>query len=111
MDETALTVDTPWGKLITLKGLEILLTGFNNDLETINQSLTNIEARLNEIESTGSVSNANSRVQAIEGSLKSLEEEIFQFRKNQSKFAQHMKQTLQLFHARLDEITIKEEDH
>lgn len=111
MDENELTVDTPWGKLITLNGLKILLTGFDNDLDKINRSLQNVEARLNEIESTGSFTNTNSRIQAIEGSLKSLEDEIGHFRENQSRFAQHMKQTLKLFYTRLDEVTIKEEDH
>ena len=106
MDESELIVDTPWGKLVTLKGLKILLTGFTNDLDEINKTLINIETRLNDIESVSTTTNTNSKIQAIEGSLKSLEDDITQFRDNQSKFAQHMKQTLQLFYERLDEITI-----
>ncbi|MFX0014146.1 MAG: hypothetical protein ACFFB2_06625 [Promethearchaeota archaeon] len=107
MDDEEPVVDTPWGKLITSKGLRILLTGFENDLEKIGKSISRIETRLNEIEGTQSNENLKSRIQAIEGSLKSLEDEIQQFRDKQTAFAAHMKKTLQLFYSKLDEITIQ----
>ena len=109
MDDEELVVDTPWGKLITSKGLKILLTGFENDLEKLKQSLIRIETRMAEIENTQSNKNVKSRIQAFEGSLKSLEDDIQQFRENQTAFATHMKQTLQLFYSKLDEIVVKEE--
>jgi hypothetical protein len=100
--ESELTVDTPWGKLITVKGLKFLLDGFTNDLEKINGSLRNIETRLAELESTLPSKNTISRIQALEGSFKSLEDEIQQFRENQTNFASHMKKTLELFYSRLE---------
>lgn len=109
LDDEELVVDTPWGKLITSKGLTILLTGFENDLEKLRRTLARIETRLTEIESTQSNKNVKSRIQAIEGSLKSLEDDIQQFRENQTDFASHMKKTLQLFYSRLDEMMLNEE--
>ncbi len=106
MEDEELLVDTPWGKLVTSKGLKYLLKGFQNDLQTINSSLEEIETRLEELESNISIVNANSRVQALEGSLKSLEDEIQEFRIKQTKFANHMKKTLELFYTRLDEVTL-----
>ena len=109
MDDEKPVVDTPWGKLITSKGLKILLTGFGNDIERLEKTLARIETRLAEIESTQSNKNVKSRIQAIEGSLKSLEDNIQQFRENQTDFATHMKKTLQLFYSRLDEMMVEEE--
>ncbi|MFX0049649.1 MAG: hypothetical protein ACFFAJ_18010 [Candidatus Hodarchaeota archaeon] len=103
MDDEELVVDTPWGNLITAKGLEILLTGFNNDLDRLNKSLSRIDSRLDEIEAIKSSKNVNSRIQALEGSLKSLEDDIQEFRENQTRFAAHMKKTLELFYSRLEE--------
>ena len=109
MDEKELVVDTPWGKLVTSKGLRILLKGFENDLERLRKSLTRIETRIAEIERTRSNKTVKSRIQAIEGSLKSLEDHIQQFRGNQTSFAVHMKKTLQLFYSKLDQMVVKEE--
>ena len=103
MDDEELVVDTPWGNLITSKGLRILLTGFENDLERLGKSLYHIETRLSEIEGTHSNKNVKSRIQAIEGSLKSLEDGIKEFRDNQTAFAAHMKKTLQIFYSKLEE--------
>ncbi|MFX1505806.1 MAG: hypothetical protein ACFFDC_06780 [Promethearchaeota archaeon] len=103
MDDEELVVDTPWGKLITSKGLEYLLKGFENDLEKLGESLARIETRITEFESTQSNDNVKSRIQAIEGSLKSLEDEIQKFRENQTAFAAHMKKTLQIFYSKLEQ--------
>lgn len=100
--ESELTVDTPWGRLVTVKGLKHLFNGFTNDLDKINRSLRNIETRLAELESTLPSKNTISRIQALEGSFKSFEDEIQQFRENQTKFASHMKKTLELFYSRLE---------
>ena len=97
MDEEELVVDTPWGKLVTSKGLRLLLAGFENDLVRLGQSIRRMEDRIVEIESTQSNENVKSRIQAVEGSLKSLEDDIQQFRENQTAFAAHMKKTLKLF--------------
>ncbi len=102
MDDEELVVDTPWGKLVTSKGLKYLLTGFEQDLERLGKVLARIETRLTEIESTQSNENVKSRIQVIEGSLKSLEDDIHQFRENQTSFAAHMKKTLQIFYSKLD---------
>jgi hypothetical protein len=103
VDDEELVVDTPWGKLITSKGLKYLLEGFENDLERLRKSLARIETRITEFESTQSDDNVKSRIQAIEGSLKSLEDEIQNFRENQTAFAAHMKKTLQIFYSKLDQ--------
>jgi len=107
VDDEELVVDTPWGKLITSKGLKILLTGFENDLEKIGKNLARIETRLAEIEGTHSNKTVKSRIQAVEGSLKSLEDDIQEFRKKQTAFAAHIKKTLQIFYSKLDEIAIE----
>ena len=103
VDDEELVVDTPWGKLVTSRGLKYLLTGFQQDLERLGGSLARIETRITEIESTQSIDNVKSRIQAIEGSLKSLEDEIQTFRENQTAFAAHMKKTLQIFYSKLDQ--------
>ena len=103
MDDEELVVDTPWGKLITSRGLEYLLKGFENDLERLGESLARIETRITDFESTQSDDNVKSRIQAIEGSLKSLEDEIQKFRENQTAFAAHMKKTLQIFYSKLEQ--------
>ncbi|MFX0208702.1 MAG: hypothetical protein ACFFDT_22160 [Candidatus Hodarchaeota archaeon] len=103
MDDEELVVDTPWGKLITSRGLEYLLKGFENDLEKLGGSLARIETRITEFESTQSNDNVKSRIQAIEGSLKSLEDEIQKFKENQTAFAAHMKKTLQIFYSKLEQ--------
>ncbi|UCG03063.1 MAG: hypothetical protein JSW11_03555 [Candidatus Heimdallarchaeota archaeon] len=103
MDDEELVVDTPWGKLVTSRGLKYLLTGFEQDLERLGKLLTRIETRITEIESSQSNENLKSRIQAIEGSLKSLEDEIQQFRENQTAFAGHMKKTLKIFYSKLDQ--------
>ena len=103
MDDEELVVDTPWGKLVTSKGLKLLLKGFENDLERLGKSLARIEARIMEIESTQSNDTVKSRIQAIEGSLKPLEDEIQKFRENQTAFAAHMKKTLQIFYSKLEQ--------
>ena len=97
LEDEELVVDTPWGKLITAKGLQVLLTGFANDFDNLNESLSNINTRLNELETILQTENPNSRMQAIEGTLKSLEIEIKKVRDSQSQFAKHMKKTFQLF--------------
>lgn len=107
MDDEELVVDTPWGKLVTSKGLKYLLTGFNQDLDRLGKSLARIETRITEIESTQSNKNVKSRIQAIEGSLKSLEDDIQQFRENQTAFASHMKKTLQIFYSKIDQETVE----
>jgi len=103
VDDEELVVDTPWGKLVTSRGLKYLLTGFQQDLERLGKSLARIETRITEIESTQSTENVKSRIQAIEGSLKSLEDEIQKFRENQTAFAAHMKKTLQIFYSKLEQ--------
>ena len=103
VDDEELVVDTPWGKLVTSKGLKYLLTGFEQDLERLGKSLIRIETRIAEIEGAQSFDNVKSRLQAIEGSLKSLEDDIQKFRENQTAFAAHMKKTLQIFYSKLDQ--------
>lgn len=103
MDDEELVVDTPWGKLVTSRGLKYLLKGFENDLEKLGESLARFEAWITEFESTQSNDNVKSRIQAIEGSLKSLEDEIQKFRENQTAFAAHMKKTLQIFYSKLEQ--------
>ncbi|MFX0122780.1 MAG: hypothetical protein ACFFAE_04025 [Candidatus Hodarchaeota archaeon] len=103
MDDEELVVDTPWGKLVTSRGLKYLLKGFEQDLERLGKALARIETRLAELEGTQSNKNVKSRIQAIEGSLKSLEDDIQQFRENQTAFAAHMKKTLQIFYSKLDQ--------
>ena len=109
MEEEEYAVDTPWGNLVTAKGIKILLTGFSNDIEKIDLTLARIETRLAEIESIQSNKNVNSRMQAFEGTLKSLEDDIQEFRDNQTRFAAHMKKTLGLLYTRLDEGVVKKE--
>ncbi|UCE13605.1 MAG: hypothetical protein JSV04_00155 [Candidatus Heimdallarchaeota archaeon] len=109
VDEEELIVDTPWGKLITAKGLKYLLTGFENDLTRLGTTIARIESRLTDIENAHSDKNVKSRIQAIEGSLKSLEDDIQDFRQNQTRFAAHMKKTLQIFYSKLDEVTVNQQ--
>lgn len=104
LEDEELVVDTPWGKLITAKGLQVLLTGFANDFDSLNKNLSSINTRLTELESILQTENPNSRMQAIEGTLKSLENEINKIRNSQTQFAKHIKKTFKLFYTRLDEL-------
>ena len=43
-------VDTPWGKLVTAKGLEILMSSFSNDINRLYSAVTKLDERLNKLE-------------------------------------------------------------
>ena len=98
-------VDTPWGKLVTAKGLEILMSSFSNDINRLHSTLTRLDERLNKLEMTLSSSQPINIDPMIGSSLSALEEKIKELKEEQSRFALHLKQTLELFYSKLEEAT------
>ncbi|PWI48953.1 hypothetical protein CEE45_04275 [Candidatus Heimdallarchaeota archaeon B3_Heim] len=96
-------VDTPWGKLVTAKGLEILMSSFSNDINRLYSAITKLDERLNKLEMSISSSQGESIDPLIGSSLSSLEQKIEELKEEQSRFALHMKQTLELFYSKLEE--------
>ncbi|MHA1976930.1 MAG: hypothetical protein ACW98F_02380 [Candidatus Hodarchaeales archaeon] len=95
-------VDTPWGKLVTAKGLEILMSSFSNDINRLYSAVTKLDERLNKLELSISSSQAGNIDPLIGSSLSSLEQKIIELKEEQSRFALHMKQTLELFYSRIE---------
>ncbi len=95
-------VDTPWGKLVTAKGLKILLNSFTNDLNRLHSSLAKIDQRLNKLELNVSDTKSNLPDPLLSSSFASIEKDIQDLKKEQSRFAVHMKQTLELFYKKLE---------
>ncbi|MHA1940583.1 MAG: hypothetical protein ACXACP_06305 [Candidatus Hodarchaeales archaeon] len=98
-------VETPWGKLVTAKGLEILLSSFTNDLNRLHSSLAKIDQRINKLEMNVSDSKTNLSDPLLGSSFASIERDIQDLKKEQSRFAIHMKQTLELFYKKLETAT------
>ncbi len=96
-------VDTPWGKLVTAKGLEILMSSFSNDINRLYSAISKLDERLNKIELSIPSSQQGNIDPLIGSSLSALEEKIKELREEQSRFALHMKQTLELFYSKLED--------
>jgi predicted nuclease with TOPRIM domain len=98
-------VETPWGKLVTAKGLNILLSSFTNDINRLHSAFTQLDKKLNELESTLNNSKTTTTDTLLNSSFASVEKEIQQLKIEQSRFAEHMKKTLELFYSKLEQVT------
>jgi len=96
-------VETPWGKLVTAKGLKILMSSFSNDINRLYTAISKLDERLNKLEMSIPSSYEDKIDPLIGSSLASLEEQIKELKAEQSRFALHMKQTLELFYSKLEE--------
>jgi hypothetical protein len=105
MENEEHVVETPWGKLVTAKGLQILLNSFTNDINRLHTALAKIDDRLNKLELTVSLEKETTNDPLLVSSLASVEKEIQNLKHEQSRFALHMKQTLELFYSKLEEVT------
>ena len=99
-------VETPWGKLVTAKGLNILLSSFTNDINRLHNAFTQLDKRLNELENALTNSKTTSTIETLlSTTVVNVEKEIQQLKLEQSRFAEHMKKTLELFYSKLDQTT------
>ena len=105
MDSEEHVVDTPWGKLVTAKGLEIIMSSFSNDINRLFSSISKLDERLNKLELTISSSQGNQIDPLIGSSISALEQKVKELKEEQSRFAMHLKQTLELFYSKLEEAT------
>ena len=105
MENEEHVVETPWGKLVTAKGLNILLNSFTNDINRLHTALAKLDDRLNKLELTISLEKETTNDPLLVSSLASVEEEIQTLKNEQSRFALHMKQTLELFYSKLEEVS------
>ena len=105
MENEEHVVETPWDKLVTAKGLNILLNSFTNDINRLHTALAKIDDRLNKLELTISIEKESTNDPLLASSLASVEKEIHNIKNEQSRFALHMKQTLELFYSKLDEVS------
>jgi hypothetical protein len=105
LEDNEHVVETPWGKLVTAKGLNVLLQSFMNDINRLHSNLAKIDERINKLEM--SISSVNSSVDdpLLASSLTSIENDLENLKKEQSRFAMHMKQTLELFYSKLDQVS------
>ena len=105
MENEEHVVETPWGKLVTAKGLNILLNSFTNDINRLHTALAKLDDRLNKLELTISLEKETTNDPLLVSSLASVEKEIQTLKNEQSRFALHMKQTLELFYSKLEEVS------
>ena len=105
MENEEHVVETPWGKLVTAKGLKILLNSFTNDINRLHTALAKLDDRLNKLELTISLEKETTNDPLLVSNLASVEKEIQNLKNEQSRFALHMKQTLELFYSKLEEVT------
>lgn len=98
-------VETPWGKLVTAKGLDILLSSFTNDVNRLHSAFTQLDKRLNELENALTNSKTTTTDTLLNSTVVSVENEIQQLKVEQSRFAEHMKKTLELFYSKLEQST------
>ena len=105
MAEEEHVVETPWGKLVTAKGLNILLSSFSNDINRLHSAFTQLDSRLNELETSLSSAKTSTTDALLNSTIAGVEKDIQELKKEQSRFAEHMKKTLELFYTKLDEKT------
>ena len=98
-------VETPWGKLVTAKGLNILLSSFTNDINHLHSGFTQLDKRLNELKNALTDSKTTTTDTLLNSTVVSLEKEIQQLKMEQSRFAEHIKKTLELFYSKLEQPT------
>ena len=105
MENEEHVIETPWGKLVTAKGLKILLNSFSNDINRLHTALAKLDDRMNKLELTISLEKETTNDPLLVSSLASVEKEIQSLKNEQSRFALHMKQTLELFYSKLEEVS------
>ncbi len=105
MENEEHVIETPWGKLVTAKGLNILLSSFTNDINRLHSTLAKLDDRLNKLEMSISTHKEEANDPFLVSSLASIEKEIENLKKEQSRFAIHIKQTLELFYSKLEEVS------
>jgi len=98
-------VETPWGKLVTAKGLKILMSSFTNDINSLQTAFAQVETRLNELEKSLTDTKTSTTDSLLNSTLVSVEKDIQLLKDEQSRFAEHMKKTLELFYAKLEDVT------
>jgi uncharacterized phage infection (PIP) family protein YhgE len=98
-------VETPWGKLVTAKGLNVLLSSFTNDINRLQSAFTQLEGRLNELEKSLTGTKTSTTDALLNSSFAGVEKDIQQLKMEQSRFAEHIKKTLELFYTKLEEAT------
>ena len=76
MENEEHVVETPWGKLVTAKGLKILLNSFSNDINRLHTALAKLDDRMNKLELTISLEKETTNDPLLVSSLTSVEKEI-----------------------------------
>ena len=98
-------VETPWGKLVTAKGLNVLMNSFTNDINRLQGAFTQLDTRLNELEKSITDTKTSTTDALLNSTLAGVEKDIQQLKTEQSRFAEHMKKTLELFFTKLENVT------
>jgi len=98
-------VETPWGKLVTAKGLNVLMSSFTNDINRLQGAFTQLDTRLNELEKSLADTKTSTTDALLSSTLAGVEKDIQQLKTEQSRFAEHMKKTLELFFTKLENVT------
>ena len=96
-------VETPWGKLVTAKGLYVLLSNFSNDINRLHEAFTKLDGRLNELEKSLTNAKTSTTDAILNSTFTDVEKSIKQLKDEQSRFAEHMKKTLELFYTKLEQ--------
>ena len=98
-------IETPWGKLVTAKGLNVLMNSFTNDINRLQGAFTQLDTRLNELEKSITDTKTSTTDALLNSTLAGVEKDIQQLKTEQSRFAEHMKKTLELFFTKLENVT------
>ena len=98
-------VETPWGKLVTAKGLNVLLSSFTNDINRLHSAFTHLDTRLNDLEKSITGAKTSTTDALLNSTFAGVEKDIQQLKEEQSRFAEHMKKTLELFYTKLEQVS------
>jgi predicted nucleic acid-binding Zn-ribbon protein len=108
-----LTVETPWGKVVSASGMETIARGFSQDLEKIQKAITKINMQLKDGGSSKGIDDLKptldslaERVENLEketlSRIKTVEEAHEKTRTELREFMELTRKTLRLFKERLD---------
>lgn len=89
-DEENITVETPWGRMITATGFRKVFEAFDEDLGRFHQFVEGISDRLDLIERSLASETQSAHVNEIGRSVKDLKEEL----KDQKEKFQHFQDTV-----------------
>ena len=95
-DEENITVETPWGRMITATGFRKVFEAFDEDLGRIHQYIEGISDRLDLIERSLAIETQIARINEIGRSVEDLKKELAEEKEKFEHFQNTVKKTFGL---------------